>query len=124
MDHSICGKHILVDIWGNLDISLINDVNTLEEILVEAANKCGATVQGVQSKKFDPIGVSVLVMLSESHLSIHTYPEAEFAAIDCYTCGAAVDTEIAIKFILSKLKPQTIYMKQFARGSGELKDIS
>jgi len=114
----------MVDIWGNLDFGLINDVKPLEQIMVEAANKCGATVQGVQSKKFEPQGVSVLVMLSESHLSIHTYPETEFAAIDCYTCGQTVNAEIAIRFILSKLKPKKIYMKQFTRGSGEFEEIS
>lgn len=61
-----------------------------------------------------------MVLLSESHLSIHTYPEKGFAALDCYTCGETVDPQLAIEHMLSVLKPETIHAKKLVRGMGEL----
>jgi S-adenosylmethionine decarboxylase len=62
--------------------------------------KAMAQVLSVIDKKFDPNGCTILILLSESHLSIHTYPEEEFAAIDCYTCGKDVDPRIFLPFTL------------------------
>ena len=86
--------------------------------MVEAAEVCGATVLSVQSKQFEPQGATVLVMLSESHLSIHTYPERGFAALDCYTCGETVDPQLAIDFMVSVLKPETFYAKKLSSRNG------
>jgi len=88
--------------------------------MVEAAEACGATVMSVQSKQFEPQGATVLVLLSESHLSIHTYPERGFAAIDCYTCGETVDPQLAIDYLVSALKPEKCYAKKLVRGLGEM----
>lgn len=88
--------------------------------MVEAAEACGATVLSVQAKQFEPQGATVLVMLSESHLSIHTYPERGFAAIDCYTCGETVDPQLAIDYMVSVLKPKNTYAKKLIRGVGEM----
>lgn len=74
MEYSTFGKHIIVDLWG-VDFSLLDDVHFLEYHLVAAANCSGAHVLNVSAKEFDPHGVTILVLLSESHLSIHTYPE-------------------------------------------------
>ncbi|PCK70757.1 S-adenosylmethionine decarboxylase proenzyme-like protein [Paenibacillus larvae subsp. larvae B-3650] len=87
--------------------------------MVEAAEVCGATVLSVQSKQFEPQGATVLVLLSESHLSIHTYPERGFAALDCYTCGETVDPGLAIDYMVSVLKPEKVYAKKLVRGMGE-----
>lgn len=91
--------------------------------MVEAAEACGATVLSVQSKQFEPQGATVLVLLSESHLSIHTYPEKGFAALDCYTCGETVDPQLAIDYMLSVLKPTTAHAKKLVRGMGELQVV-
>jgi S-adenosylmethionine decarboxylase len=88
--------------------------------MVEAAEVCGATVLSVQAKQFEPQGATVLVLLSESHISIHTYPERGFAALDCYTCGETVDPQLAIDFMVSVLKPEKVYAKKLVRGMGEL----
>ncbi|MNP77385.1 S-adenosylmethionine decarboxylase proenzyme precursor [compost metagenome] len=63
------------------------------------------------------------MMLSESHLSIHTYPERGFAAIDCYTCGEMVDPQLAIDYLVSVLKPEKTYAKKLIRGLGELEVV-
>ncbi|MED3323418.1 adenosylmethionine decarboxylase [Bacillus thuringiensis] len=119
MEYSTFGKHIIVDLWG-VDCSLLDDMYFLEYHLVTAANYSGAHVLNVSKKEFQPYGVTVLVLLSESHLSIHTYPEQNFAAIDCYTCGTTVEPQIAIDYIVSILKPSEIHIKKLIRGIGEI----
>ncbi|MEK5204654.1 S-adenosylmethionine decarboxylase [Bacillus mycoides] len=119
MDYSTFGRHIIVDLWG-VDFSLLNDIHFLEHHLVSAADDSGAHVLNVITKKFQPYGVTVLVLLSESHLSIHTYPEKNFAAIDCYTCGTTVEPQIAIDYIVNILKPERMHIKRLIRGIGEI----
>ena len=120
MEYSTFGRHVAVDTWG-VDFKLLNDSEWLQSQLIEAAEVSGATVLSVQAKQFDPQGATVLVMLSESHISIHTYPEKGFAAIDCYTCGETVDPQLAIDYLVSVLKPETTHAKKLIRGMGELK---
>jgi S-adenosylmethionine decarboxylase len=119
MEHSTFGRHVAIDTWG-VEFDLLNDVEWLQHQMVEAAEACGATVLSVQSKQFEPQGATVLVLLSESHLSIHTYPERGFAAVDCYTCGETVDPEIAIQHLINVLKPERFYAHKLIRGMGEL----
>lgn len=119
MEYSTFGRHVAVDAWG-VDFALLNDAEWLESQLVEAAEASGATVLSVQSKQFEPQGATVLVLLSESHISIHTYPEKGFAAIDCYTCGDTVDPQVAIEYLLNVLKPRNTHAKKLIRGLGEM----
>ncbi|MEK3731428.1 MULTISPECIES: adenosylmethionine decarboxylase [Paenibacillus] len=119
MEYSTFGRHVAVDTWG-VDFELLNSAEFLQAQMVEAAEACGATVLSVQSKQFEPQGATVLVLLSESHLSIHTYPERGFAAIDCYTCGETVDPQLAIDYLVSVLKPEKCYAKKLVRGLGEM----
>ncbi|MNJ29689.1 adenosylmethionine decarboxylase [Paenibacillus bouchesdurhonensis] len=123
MEYSTFGRHVAVDTWG-VDFEVLNNAELLQAHLVEAAESCGATVLSVQSKQFEPQGATVLVLLSESHLSIHTYPERGFAAIDCYTCGETVDPQLAIDYLVSVLKPEKVYAKKIIRGMGELEVVT
>jgi S-adenosylmethionine decarboxylase len=100
---------------------MLNNAELLQSHMVEAAEACGATVLSVQAKQFEPQGATVLVLLSESHLSIHTYPEKGFAAIDCYTCGETVDPQAAIDYLVAVLKPERTYAKKLVRGIGEMR---
>ena len=122
MEYSTFGRHVAVDTWG-VDFDLLNNAEFLQAQMVEAVEACGATVLSVQSKQFEPQGATVLVLLSESHLSIHTYPEKGFAALDCYTCGETVDPQVAIEHMLSVLKPKATHAKKLVRGMGELKVV-
>lgn len=119
MEYSTFGRHVAVDTWG-VDFDMLNNAEVLQAHMVDAAESCGATVMSVQAKQFEPQGATVLVLLSESHLSIHTYPERGFAAIDCYTCGETVDPQLAIDYLVSVLKPEKTYAKKLVRGLGEL----
>jgi S-adenosylmethionine decarboxylase len=80
------GKHYLLNLYG-CSFVLLNDEHYLFQLLEEAAILSGATVLQTIYKKFDPQGVTVICLLSESHISIHTWPEEGKAAVDVYTCG-------------------------------------
>ncbi len=119
MEYSTYGRHIIVDLWG-VDFTVLNNVDYLEKIMIEAAEKSHATVLSVSCKKFDPFGCTILVLLSESHLSIHTYPEKGFAAIDCYTCGRNKDPKLAVNHLIGLLKPKQAFTKTLIRGIQEI----
>ncbi len=119
MEYSTFGRHVAVDTWG-VNFDLINNAEWLQAQMIEAAEACGATVLSVQAKQFEPQGATVLVLLSESHLSIHTYPERGFAALDCYTCGDTVDPQVAIDHMISVLNPERVFAKKLIRGVGEM----
>lgn len=80
------GKHYLLNLYG-CSFVLLNDEHFLMDLLENAAIASGATVIQTIFKKFDPQGVTVICLLSESHISIHTWPEEGKAAVDVYTCG-------------------------------------
>jgi len=102
----------------------LNDLQFLKESMLEAADRCGATVVGESFIQFSPQGVTGVLVLSESHLSIHTYPEEGFAAIDCYTCGYTVDPEIACDYLKAVLGGRVAGYRALRRGSGPIEDLS
>jgi S-adenosylmethionine decarboxylase len=119
LEYKTFGRHVLADVWG-VDFNKINDIEFLKEHMYKAAEKSGATILAMNYEIFIPYGVTILILLSESHLSIHTYPEKGFAAIDGYTCGEDVDPEVAVDYLLSILEPERIYSSKIIRGTGEL----
>lgn len=117
------GYHILADFWG-VDAELLNDGGFLEDALCRAARLAGATIRKKDFEKFEPQGVSVAVILSESHITIHTYPEKGFAAIDVYTCRENVDPMKAVDYLSNILKPTKQSVKTMVRGVGEIREVS
>jgi S-adenosylmethionine decarboxylase len=98
------GKHYLLNLYG-CSFSLLNDSEFLIDLLENAAYASGATVLQTVYKKFDPQGVTVLCLLSESHISIHTWPEEGKAACDVYTCGTS-NPKIGCDIIIEQLKSE------------------
>ncbi len=84
------GRHILVEAY-DCNASALDDIEGLERAMKEAAEAAGATVVESAFRKFDPHGVSGVLVISESHLTIHTWPEFGYAAIDLFTCGCNAD---------------------------------
>lgn len=115
--HQTFGRHVIVDAWG-IEFDKLNNIDFLKYHLEEAAKICGAHLLSVDGWAFEPYGATVVAVLAESHLSIHTYPEKGFAAIDGYTCGDKIDSEVAITYLVDVLKPQNIYKHKIIRGSG------
>lgn len=115
------GRHVVVDMWG-VDFFKLNNLHLLEKHLRLAAERCGATVLSTQYQQFEPQGATVLALLSESHISVHTYPEQGFAALDCYTCGEGVAPQLAVDYMLNVLKPERTYQRSLIRGRGPIAD--
>lgn len=91
--HLPLGSHVLVDAYDVENTALLNDKLALSKILRDAVKLAGATPLYTMSKQFEPQGVTVLVMLAESHASIHTYPEHAMYFLDIFTCGALDPTK-------------------------------
>lgn len=122
MAFSTYGRHITMDL-RDVSFDKLNDAEFLKEAMVEAASRCGATIVGENFVKFSPQGVTGVLVLSESHLSIHTYPEEGFAAVDCYTCGTTVDPEIACDYLKMVLGGRVAGYRALQRGVGEIVDL-
>lgn len=108
------GRHILAEFYdcqGDLD-----DMKEVEKIMVEAALEAGAEVREVAFHKFSPQGVSGVVVISESHLAIHTWPEVGYAAIDIFTCGDKVDPWDAYEHLVAKFQPESVSATEVRRG--------
>jgi len=84
------GRHILVEFYG-CSIEILNDVPRIESSMLEAAKEAGATIINSVFHHFSPFGVSGVVVIQESHLAIHTWPEYRYAAVDLFTCGYTVN---------------------------------
>jgi S-adenosylmethionine decarboxylase len=96
------GKHLLLELKG-CDKEALNDIGFLREALLAAAHKSGAIVLGESFHQFEPQGVSGVVIIAESHMCIHTWPEYGYAAADILTCGNSVQPEKAAEIIVGKL---------------------
>lgn len=94
--------HVLCDVRG-CPAETLNDPDLLSYYACQAAEKAGARILNVVHHQFDPQGVTVLLLLAESHLSIHTWPESGQAAIDVYTCGESTDPDEAVVHLIMAL---------------------
>lgn len=86
------------------DPQILNDKERIEEIMTKAAEVSGATIVQKVFHVFNPHGVSGVVVIAESHLAIHTWPEYGYAAVDVFTCGSSVDPWKAYDYIKRELK--------------------
>ena len=112
---SALGNHILVEFMG-CDPNIMNDVSTIERDMVGAAQKAGATVINSTFHHFNPFGVSGVVVIQESHLAIHTWPEYGYAAVDLFTCGE-MDAWISFDFLKECFKAKQYSAIEMKRGS-------
>lgn len=97
-NQNVMGNHVIVDVM-EADPALLDDEVYIKDLLEAAAISVGATILHSHSHKFSPQGVTAFVMLAESHISIHTWPETGDCAIDCFTCGDS-DARAAADFIV------------------------
>ncbi len=106
-------NELLVDLYGCQ--SNLNDAHFLSITLEEAAHKVGAKIIQKLTRKFSPTGVSVFLILAETHISIHTWPEYSYAALDIFICVEGMDPKIAWKVIKKALKPTSFEIKKIVR---------
>ncbi|MBC7341565.1 MAG: S-adenosylmethionine decarboxylase proenzyme [Clostridia bacterium] len=109
------GRHILAEIYG-CSFDALNDVKKVEQAMVNAALAAGAEIREVVFHEFSPQGVSGVVVISESHLAIHTWPELGYAAVDVFTCGDKVNPWDACNYLLSKFEAEHVHATEIKRG--------
>jgi S-adenosylmethionine decarboxylase len=107
------GKHFLLNLYGCSSV-LLNDERFLIDLMENAAIASGATVLKTVSHKFDPQGITAICLLSESHISIHSWPEEGKAALDVYTCGTA-NPKIGCDIIIQQLNPSEYKLNYIQR---------
>jgi len=109
------GMHVVLDLY-ECDPQILDDIEKIEEILTEAAEVANATVIDKRFHKFSPQGVSGVVVVSESHIAIHTWPEHGYAAVDVYTCGNHTMPLKASEYIIRELKCKRPTLVKLDRG--------
>ena len=109
------GRHFLVEYHG-CNPDTLDNVELVRDIMLFAAKESGATILNTYLHKFSPQGVSGVIVIAESHIAIHTWPEHGYAAVDIFTCGTNVDPWIAYNIMKDKLECSESYTKEIIRG--------
>ena len=107
-------KHLLLELY-RCDYEKLNDESFLRCTLNRAAKLAKATVLNLISNKFEPHGVTAIALLAESHISIHTWPESNYSAVDIFTCGKNMMPELASQYLIEALKADEHSMRVIER---------
>lgn len=112
----ITGKHWLVEFYGARDLS---DVRAIRRAMKNAVAVSGVTLLKLQLHHFGPgDGVTGVALLAESHVSIHTWPERQYAAVDIFMCGKTSSPAKALEALEAALTPRRVRVRRFERGIG------
>lgn len=109
------GTHLLVEL-RDCNSEIIKDLKKVKNILVSAAKEAQATIVDISFHEFNPFGISGMVIIAESHLSIHTWPEYAYAAVDIFTCGDIIKPEVAATFLIEKFESKSPSIVELKRG--------
>jgi len=109
------GNHLLIEMY-NCNRKTINDLEKIEKMMLEAVRISRATALTQSFHKFSPHGVSGVVVISESHFSIHTWPEYGYCALDIFTCGTEIESEKALDFLEAEFEADSISVTEVKRG--------
>ncbi len=109
------GIHLILEL-KECDRELLNDLPYVKDTMMEAARAVGATIIGESFHQFDPIGVTGVVAIAESHLCIHTWPEYGYAAVDIFTCGQTFEPREAAQLLIDGFQAQDHSITELQRG--------
>ncbi len=112
---SALGRHILAEFYG-CPMETLSDLEQIKQSMVAAALEAGAEVKETIFHQFSPQGLSGVVVISESHLAIHTWPEFGYAAVDVFTCGQTVDPWVSCNYLKEKFSAQNMSAREIERG--------
>jgi S-adenosylmethionine decarboxylase proenzyme len=112
---AVFGSQIVLDLY-DCETDRIDDLAWVKETLINAAREAGATIVETVFHKFSPWGISGVVVIAESHLAIHIWPENRYAAIDVFTCGQNVRMDVASAFLKREFRAGRAVQRSFARG--------
>lgn len=107
------GIHLIAEFWNG---RIIEDTKKIKKILIESVKSAGSTPLEVITHKFSPQGLTGVVLLAESHVAIHTWPEFNYVAIDIFTCGDKAKPAKALEYFKKEFKPKKVEIKELKRG--------
>jgi S-adenosylmethionine decarboxylase len=107
LTHEAKGTHLLLTL-RQCSGDLLNDQTKLGELARAAAEATGATILETFTHAFVPQGTTIVLVLAESHASLHTYPESGIVFWDCFTCGTKCQPELSVELLVTELKPGSI----------------
>ncbi len=107
------GTHLIAEFWGG---KIINSSKEIKEILLTATKKSKNVPLGIKIHKFHPQGLTGFVLLAESHISIHTWPELDYVAIDIFSCGRKSQPYRGLEYLKKKFQPKKVRIKELKRG--------
>ena len=109
------GRHLLLELF-DCDSDAINNLESVKGALVEAAKRAQATIVDVVFHEFNPFGISGVVVIAESHLSIHTWPEYRYAAVDIFSCGDVLQPDVAANYLVKEFGAERASVVEMQRG--------
>jgi S-adenosylmethionine decarboxylase len=107
------GRHLVLELWGCRNL---NSPDAVEQALREVVAACDVTLLDLRVYPFEPVGVTGVAVLAESHINIHTWPEYGYAAVDIFTCGARKDPTAAIPVLQQFFSPERVQSMEMTRG--------
>ena len=117
------GTHLLVEL-RDCNPTILKNLDKVRNALVSAAKEARATIVDISFHEFNPFGISGMVVIAESHLSIHTWPEYSYAAVDIFTCGDVIKPEVAADYLIKRFEsksPSIVEMKRGIISHGNIK---
>jgi S-adenosylmethionine decarboxylase len=117
---SALGRHVLAEFYG-CPYDVLNSLEQIKIDMMEAALEAGAEVKETVFHQFSPQGVSGVVVISESHLAIHTWPEFGYAAVDIFTCGQTVNPWVSCNYLKQKFAARNMTAREIKRGIFDVK---
>jgi len=115
IEHAVCGSQVVLDLYECATPHL-DDLDWVKRTLVDAARAAGATIVQTVFHKFAPWGISGVVVIAESHLAIHIWPENRYAAVDVFTCGENVRMDVASAHLKREFRAGRSNQRRFKRG--------
>ena len=113
------GRHLIVEMMGS-PVNALNNISFVDTVFREACNIGSLNLLKMQLHKFEPQGVSGVAVLAESHISIHTWPEKSYAALDIFVCGEKADPDLALAHIRTRFEATTLNVRRLKRGIPKL----
>src|SRR5207237_1463784 len=110
------GRHLLLEMF-DCDPDAINSLEAVKGALIEAAKRAQATIVDVVFHEFNPFGISGVVVIAESHLAIHTWPEYRYAAVDVFSCGDVLQPQAAADHLVAELGAARASVVELQRGT-------
>ncbi len=107
------GTHLIMELWG---CSNLESASLVEKALRDVVTATKTTLMELTVVPFTPVGVTAVAVVAESHISIHTWPELGYAAVDVFTCGDAADPDAAIPVLKDYFKPDRVHIMEMKRG--------